>query len=213
MLTINTRFQCAPDARHKCGTTMFAFYIGFSGKRTLSAKTVRLRKSRGNRRHCRCNQQRESPIPTSNTRESCRSQSRRSPDNVSFHVEAWTRRTTQQCFPQDVLCLSWRSDWDHANTVDNRQSNTKLNNFVKKKIQSFLRNRFKCLPWIFCAQRCCWHHYYEILLFLEKIQTTRDDDPEYQQVLVLESSTTSGGSTNHDTGTAAPPYWILSRGR
>ena len=37
-MTINTRFQYAPDARHKCGTTMFAFYIGSSGERTLSAK-------------------------------------------------------------------------------------------------------------------------------------------------------------------------------
>ena len=126
-------------------------------------------------------------------------------------MQAWTRRTTQQCFQQDVPCLSWRSDWDHANTVDNRQSNTKVSHFVKKKVQSFLRNRFMCLPWILCAQRCCWHHYYEFLLFLEKIETTRDDDPMDQQVLVLESSTSSGGSTNNDTGTAAPPYWILSR--
>ena len=38
VLTIHAGFQCAPDVRHKCGTTMFAFCIGFSGERTLSAK-------------------------------------------------------------------------------------------------------------------------------------------------------------------------------
>ena len=42
-LTINTRFQYAPDARHKCGTTMFAFHIGSSRPRSghMEGKTER----------------------------------------------------------------------------------------------------------------------------------------------------------------------------
>ena len=121
---------------------------------------------------------------------------------MSFHVQAWTRRTTQQCFQQDVLCLSWRSDWDHANTVDNRQSNTKVSHFVKKKKRPVLPE--KPIQVLALDLVCPLPH--EILVFPEKIETTRDDDPKDQQVLVLESNTNSGVSTNNDTGKAAPPY-------
>ena len=43
------------------------FYISFCRQRTLS--TVRLGKSRGRVKQCRCNQQRKSAMPTTNTRE------------------------------------------------------------------------------------------------------------------------------------------------
>ena len=38
-------------------------------------------------------------------------------------------------------------------TTENKQSNTMPNNF-EKRVRSFLRNRFKCLPWILCAREC-----------------------------------------------------------
>ena len=53
----------------------------------------------------------------------------------------------KKCFQQDVLSLSWRSDWAMRTTIEKRQSNTMLNN-VEKRVRSFFRSRFKCLTWI-----------------------------------------------------------------
>ena len=69
-------------------------------------------------------------------------------------------------------------------TIENRQSNTMWNNF-EKRVQSFLRNRFKCLPWILCAREC----------------------PTFLCVLNRDTNTTC--STGHDTGTTASPHCIL----
>ena len=97
-------------------------------------KTVRLGKPRGTGRHCRCKQHRKSAMPTPNTRESfrcttfrtcfldasteffesCHSQTRSRPDDVSFLARTWTRRTTKQFFQQLTFCLSSRSDWNIA---------------------------------------------------------------------------------------------------
>ena len=69
-------------------------------------------------------------------------------------------------------------------TIDDRQSNTMPNKF-EKRVRSFLRNRFKCLPWILCAREC----------------------PTFLCVLNRDTNTTC--STGHDTGTTASPHCIL----
>ena len=88
------------------------FDISFSRQRTLS--TVPLGKSRGTGRHCRRNQHRKFALPTTKTCESCQSQSRSRPGDVSFHVHTWTQRTTKQCFQQPIFSISNCSDWDIA---------------------------------------------------------------------------------------------------
>ena len=93
-------------------------------------------------------------------------------------------------------------------TIDNRQSNTMLNNF-EKRVRSFFRKRFKCSSWILCARGCCWNHHCEILLS----ETTRDDDPHNQHFLVLDITIYSNYSTNYDSEADSSPRCILSLGR
>ena len=122
-------------------------------------KTVRLGNSRGTRRHCKCNQHGKSALPTISNRESyrgttfrtfcvdavtefcetCTSQSRSRPDDVSFHVQAWTRRTTKQLFQQLTLACRVAMIGTMRATFDNRQSNTILNKVVKR-VRFFFRN-------------------------------------------------------------------------
>ena len=47
----------------------------------------------------------------------CPSQSRRRPDDVSFHVHTWARSTTKQLFQQLTFSMSSRNDWDDANNT------------------------------------------------------------------------------------------------
>ena len=131
------------------------FYICFCRQRTLS--TVRLGTSRCTARQCKCNQHRKSPTPTTKTCESCPSQSRSRPDDVSFQVQTGTQRTIEWCFQHffskkktshGAVIVTMRE------TNENRQSNTMPKNF-EKRARPFFRNRWKCLPWILCARECC----------------------------------------------------------
>ena len=139
--------------------------------------------------------------------DSCRPQTRSSSDDVSFHVQACTRRAAKQSFQQDLLGVSWRSEWDDAKNIwqQARQHNVKQ---FRETCAVLRQKPIQVLFLHLVCPRVLLDHHYEILF-----ETTGDDDPEGQQILVLESSTNSGGSTNHDTGTAAPQNWILSRGR
>ena len=118
------------------------FHISFSRQRPPS--TVPLGKSRCTVRQCSCNQHRKSALPTTKTCESCHSQSRSRPGDVSFHVDTWTRRTTKQCFQQPILACRVAVVRTTRATCENRQSNTMPNNVVKR-VQSFVRNQFKRL--------------------------------------------------------------------
>ena len=128
------------------------FYISFSRQRTLS--TVPLGKSRCTVRQCRCNQHRKSPLPTTETCESCHSQSRSRPGVFSFHMHAWHQHTTKLCFQQAIFSISSAVVRTTRATFENRQSNTMPNNVVKR-VRSFVRKQFKCLPWILRARGCC----------------------------------------------------------
>ena len=102
--------QCPSQMRHH----HVRFPHRLQSRTDAQRKTVRLGKSRGTGRHCRCKQHRKSALPTTMTCESCHSHTRNRPDDGSFLVRTWTRRTAKQCFQQLTFCFSSGSDWDLA---------------------------------------------------------------------------------------------------
>ena len=117
--------------------------------------------------------------------DSCHPQTRSSSDDVSFHVQAWTRRTAKQRFQSDFLVCRGAVTGTMRKTIDNRHSNTMTN--FEERLRSSFRNRCKCLPWILCARVC----------------------PIFS---VLNRNTNTTCSTSHDTGKTASPHCILFAG-
>ena len=138
---------------------MFGFFIGSSRERTLSGKRfvsatlaapggtayVTNTESRRFRQSAIGESYRGTTFRTfcvdavTEFCETCTSQSRSRPDDVSFHVQAWTRRTTKQLFQQLTLACRVAMIGTMRATFDNRQSNTILNKVVKR-VRFFFRN-------------------------------------------------------------------------
>ena len=97
------------------------------------------------------------------------------------------------------MCLACRG----AVIIDNRQSNTNAERCRETCASDCL---FTCVPQGLADAT-------STKFFLpKKIQTTRDDDPRINMCPFSTEGTDSTCSTNHDTGKAAPPNCIQSRG-
>ena len=190
------------------------FYISFCRQWALS--TVRLGKSRGTVKQCRCNQHRKSPLPTINTRECF----------LMYHVQNMLCGRSDRIFSKSVICrvaailTTSVSTCTHGpNTQPNCVSSklflacrvAMIRMMRKNRKQTKQHNVEKCRET--CAVLC--QKPIQAIACLGSCVPEGAAGTTKKFVFTnffpaLNRNTNSTCSTNHDTETAALPHYILS---